>query len=45
MEEQYHKIAESRVANCEKDNSTIDGLLKNENIKEVFDIFDFIGSD
>ena len=42
MEEQYFKIAESRIENCEKDNEMIETILANEDVKQVFNIFDFI---
>ena len=45
MEEQYYKIAESRIENCEKDNETIETILANEDVKQVFNIFDFIGEE
>jgi site-specific DNA-methyltransferase (adenine-specific) len=42
MEADYCKIAEARVAECDRDYETKAEMLTDANVKEVFDIFDFI---
>lgn len=45
ISEEYVKIAESRIANCTKDNAVIGEMMKDETIKQVFTIDDFLGGD
>ena len=42
---EYKEIAEARIAECDKDYQTKTKLLKNEEVKEVYDIFDFMESE
>jgi site-specific DNA-methyltransferase (adenine-specific) len=43
LDEKYVAISEARIKNCERDNKTIKKMLTNDDVTEVFDIFDFMG--
>jgi len=42
MEEEYCKIAEARIAECDKDYKTKAEALKDDHVAEIYDIFDFM---
>ncbi len=44
-EEDYVAIANARIAECDKDYKTKESMLSAQDVKEVYDIFDFIGDE
>lgn len=42
IDEQYINIAQARVMNCEKDNATIEAVMQNADVVQVFTIDDYL---